>query len=66
MSTKKEHTIKIDFGRELEMTFTLNDWEMKRFTELQNSGVPQQQAIGQVKSELKRMGFDDTQPLHIH
>lgn len=66
MSTKKEYTIKIDFGRELEMTFTLNDWEMKRFTELQNSGVPQQQAIGQVKSELKRMGFDDTQPLHIH
>jgi hypothetical protein len=58
MGDKKMHTLNVDFGSDLKMTFHLTDWEMSRLNELQNQGVSLQQALGQVKNELRSLGLE--------
>jgi uncharacterized protein YoaH (UPF0181 family) len=50
------YTVNIDFGGNLELSFSLTEWEYKRFNELQNQGCSEQQAISVVKNELRKMG----------
>jgi len=50
------HQLDVDFGGDLKMTFNLNEWEKNRLAELQHQGVPLQQALGQVKNELRSLG----------
>ncbi len=52
------HTLDVDFGSDLRMTFNLTDWEMNRLNELQNQGLALQQALGQVKNELRSLGLE--------
>lgn len=52
------HTLNVDFGGDLKMSFKLTDWEMNRLNELQNQGVSLQQALGQVKNELRSLGLE--------
>ena len=52
------HTVDVDFGGSLKMSFKLSEWEMSRLKELQNQGMPIQQAISQVKNELRGLGFE--------
>lgn len=52
------HMLNVDFGGDLKMTFHLTEWEMNRLNELQNQGVPLQQALGQVKNELRALGHE--------
>ena len=54
----KMHTVDVDFGGSLKMSFKLSEWEMSRLKELQNQGMPIQQAISQVKNELRGLGFE--------
>jgi hypothetical protein len=58
MGDEKMNTLNVDFGSDLKMTFHLTDWEMNRLSELQNQGVPLQQALGQVKNELRMLGLE--------
>ncbi|WP_320054633.1 hypothetical protein [uncultured Acetobacteroides sp.] len=58
MGDVKMNTLNVDFGSDLKMTFHLTDWEMNRLSELQNQGVPLQQALGQVKNELRSLGLE--------
>ena len=46
MGGEKMHTLDVDFGSDLRMTFNLTDWEMNRLNELQNQGLALQQALG--------------------
>jgi hypothetical protein len=58
MGDKEMHTLNVDFGSDLKMTFHLTEWEMNRLNELQNQGVSLQQALGQVKNELRSLGLE--------
>lgn len=52
------HKLSVDFGGDLKMTFNLTDWELNRVNELQNQGIPLQQALAQARGELRSFGSD--------
>ena len=52
------HTLDVAFGRGLRMTFNRTVWELNRLNELQNQGLALQQALGQVKNELRSLGLE--------
>jgi len=58
MGDKDMHTVNVDFGGNLQMTFKLTEWEKKRLEELKNQGVNIHQAISQVKNELRAIGLN--------